>query len=252
MRAKKRLGQNFLQDAAIIAQIIQLIRPEQSQQIIEIGPGTGALTDHLAEVGVPLSLIEFDQDLIAPLQQRFRQHKHVTIYHQDALQLKLNQGSYLVVGNLPYNISSPLLINLLKQSNHIQRGVFMLQKELVQRICAPPGVKAFGRLSVMLQHRFDCYAALTVPPEAFKPVPKVDSQIIELIPKINPTEVDITSLEFIVKQAFAQRRKTIRNNLKKWFSDDELQSFHIDPQQRPETLLVTQYEQLAQQYHAHH
>jgi len=252
MRAKKRLGQNFLHDEVIIAQIIQLVRPEQAQKIIEIGPGTGALTDYLAAADVPLSLIEFDPDLIGPLKQRYGNQNHVTVHHQDALQLQLNQGPYLLVGNLPYNISSPLLIHLMKQSEQIARAVFMLQKELVQRICSEPGVKAFGRLSVMLQHRFHCYAALTVPPEAFKPVPKVDSQIIELIPKQNPTDVDLSSLEFIVKQAFAQRRKTIRNNLKKWFSDDTLSALNIDPQQRPETLTVHQYEQLALHHHAHH
>lgn len=252
MRAKKRFGQNFLQDDGIIDQIIRLIKPEQARQIIEIGPGTGALTDPMAELAVPLTLIEFDPDLIPLLEQRYGHKNHVTIRHQDALSLVLDQGPYLIVGNLPYNISSPLLIHLMKQSHHIERAVFMLQKELVQRICASPGVKAFGRLSVMLQHRFQCHAALLVPPEAFKPVPKVDSQIIELIPKDNPTNVDLTSLEFVVKQAFAQRRKTIRNNLKKWFSDDQLQSFDIDPQQRPETIHVAQYEQLAQHYHAHH
>jgi len=252
MRAKKSLGQNFLQDAGVIEQIIQIVRPDTAQKIIEIGPGRGALTDHLAEAHAALTLIEFDRDLIAPLQQRYADKSHVTVLHQDALKLRLSRGPYLVVGNLPYNISSPLLIHLLKQSSQIERAVFMLQKELVQRICAPPGIKAFGRLSVMLQHRFECYAALTVPPEAFNPVPKVDSQIIELIPKKNPTEVDFTSLEFIVKQAFAQRRKTIRNNLKKWFSDETLTSLDINPQQRPETLTVAQFEQLAQHHHAHH
>ena len=252
MRAKKRLGQNFLHDEGIIAQIIQLIRPHQAQQIIEIGPGTGALTDHLAAADVPLTLIEFDSDLIGPLKHRYAKKTHVSIHHQDALQLQLTQGPYLIVGNLPYNISSPLLIHLMKQSSHIERAVFMLQKELVQRICAEPGVKAYGRLSVMLQHRFDCYESLTVPPAAFKPIPKVDSQIIELIPKQNPSDVDLNSLEFIVKQAFAQRRKTIRNNLKKWFTDDVLIGFDIDPQQRPETVTVTQYEQLAQHHHANY
>ncbi|GAA4823730.1 ribosomal RNA small subunit methyltransferase A [Marinicella pacifica] len=252
MRAKKSLGQNFLRDESIIAQIIQLIRPQQAQHMIEIGPGTGALTDHLAMANVPLTLIEFDADLIGPLTQRFNDKPHVSIYHQDALQLQLDKGPYVVVGNLPYNISSPLLVHLMKQSSRIDRAVFMLQKELVQRICSSPGVKAFGRLSVMLQHRFDCFESLTVPPEAFQPIPKVDSQLIELIPKPKPTDVDLASLEFIVKQAFAQRRKTIRNNLKKWFSDDTLISLDIDPQQRPETLTVHQYEQLALDYHAHH
>lgn len=252
MRAKKSLGQNFLQDESIIAQIIQLFRPHQAHHIIEIGPGTGALTDHLAAADVPLTLIEFDRDLIGPLKHRYSDKSHVSIYHQDALQLELKRGPYLVVGNLPYNISSPLLIHLMKQSAHIERAVFMLQKELVQRICSPPGIKAFGRLSVMLQHRFDCLESLTVPPEAFNPVPKVDSQIIEMIPKPKPSDVDVDSLEFIVKQAFAQRRKTIRNNLKKWFTDDNLIGFDIDPQQRPETLTVHQYEQLAQHPHAHH
>jgi|SRR5690554_4412016 len=252
MRAKKRLGQNFLHDVGIIDRIIQIINPKSSQSIIEIGPGTGALTEHLAACGAPLQLIEFDRDLIPVLNNRFADNPHVTIHHQDALTLELNQGPYLIVGNLPYNISSPLLIRLLQQADYIERGVFMLQKELVQRICAEPGSKTFGRLSVMLQHRFACYAALTVPPEAFKPIPKVDSQIIELIPHKEFTEVPFAALEFVVKQAFAQRRKTIRNNLKKWFSDNDLLAVGIQPSQRAETVAVNQFEQLALQYHASH
>lgn len=252
MRAKKRLGQNFLHDAGIIDRIIQIINPQNSQYIIEIGPGTGALTEHLVASGVPLQLIEFDRDLIPILNDRFSSNQHVTIHHQDALTLELSQGPYLIVGNLPYNISSPLLIHLLQQAGFIERAVFMLQKELVQRICAEPGGKTFGRLSVMIQHRFACHAALTVPPEAFRPIPKVDSQIIELIPHKEFTEVPFTALEFVVKQAFAQRRKTIRNNLKKWFSDNDLLTAGIQPVQRAETVQVSQFEQLALQYHASH
>ncbi len=252
MRAKKRLGQNFLHDAGIIDRIIQIINPQKSQAIIEIGPGTGALTEQLAASGVPLELIEFDRDLIPLLTKQFADNPQVTIYHQDALTLQLSGGPYLIVGNLPYNISSPLLIHLLQQAEYIERAVFMLQKELVQRICAEPGTKTFGRLSVMLQNRFTCYAAITVPPEAFKPIPKVDSQIIELIPRQEFTEVPFKSLEFVVKQAFAQRRKTIRNNLKKWFSDDDLLAVGIQPVQRAETVQVSQFEQLALQYHASH
>ncbi len=245
MRAKKSLGQNFLQDEGIINNIVKIIHPQAGEKIIEIGPGQGAITQYLQASGADLQLIELDTDLIPLLQQQFGQHDNVQIHHLDALKLKLNNGPFKVVGNLPYNISSPLLISMLYQHTEIKQMVFMLQKEVVQRICAQPGQKLFGRLSVMLQHQFTCSSHLDIPPTAFIPQPKVDSQIVQLIPRENATEVSLPVLESLVKQAFAMRRKTIRNNLKKIISDEQLQSCGIDPGQRPETITVSQYEQLA-------
>lgn len=244
MKAKKSLGQNFLQDEAVIHGIIQLIHPQVGEPIIEIGPGQGAITDPLQASGAQLRLIELDRDLIPQLQQRYAACDNVQIDHMDALQLELSGEPVKVVGNLPYNISSPLLIRLLYQASQIKAAVFMLQKEVVQRVCAQPGDKTFGRLSVMLQHRFDCSAHLDIPPSAFIPQPKVDSQILLMTPKPNPTELPLPQLEQLVKQAFAMRRKTIRNNLKKVVSTEQLEAVGIDPVQRAETISLAQYEQL--------
>lgn len=248
MKAKKSLGQNFLQDEGVIHNIVKIINPKANDELIEIGPGHGAITQYLQASGAQLQLIELDQDLIPVLQHKFAHHDNVIIHHKDALKLQLDaaKGPYKVVGNLPYNISSPLLISMLYQSAQVEQMIFMLQKEVVQRICAEPGSKLFGRLSVMLQHRFDCVAHLTIPPEAFTPRPKVDSQIIQLVTKKNPTQVDLPVLEKLVKQAFAMRRKTIRNNLKKVVSIEQLESVGIDPGQRAETISLSQFEQLAQ------
>ena len=247
MKAKKSLGQNFLHDEGVIHNIVKIINPIANQQLIEIGPGHGAITEYLQASGARLQLIELDLDLIPILKQKFGCFDNVTIHHQDALKLQLDaaNGPYKVVGNLPYNISSPLLISMLYQSAQVEQMIFMLQKEVVQRICAEPGTKLFGRLSVMLQHRFDCVAHLTIPPEAFTPRPKVDSQIIQLVTKKDPTKVDLPVLESLVKQSFAMRRKTIRNNLKKLVSIEQLESVDIDPSQRAETISLCQFEQLA-------
>ena len=246
MKAKKSLGQNFLQDEGVILNIVRLIDPQPDEAIIEIGPGQGAITDHLQASGARLRLIELDTDLIPKLQARYTAAGNVQIDHMDALKLELTGPPVKVVGNLPYNISSPLLINMLYQSAQVSKMVFMLQKEVVQRICAEPGQKLFGRLSVMLQHRFDCSAHLDIPPEAFIPQPKVDSQIVLMTPKPQHADVDLPVLEALVKQAFAMRRKTIRNNLKKIVSVEQLEAAGIDPGQRPETISLQAFEALAQ------
>lgn len=247
MKAKKSLGQNFLQDEGVIHNIVQIINPKASDQLIEIGPGHGAITEHLQASGAQLQLVELDHDLIPVLHHKFAHFDNVTLHHKDALQLQLDPANapYKVVGNLPYNISSPLLIKMMYQSAQVEQMIFMLQKEVVQRICAEPGTKLFGRLSVMLQHRFDCVGHLSIPPEAFNPRPKVDSQIVQLVTKKNPTPVDLPTLEKLVKQAFAMRRKTIRNNLKKVVSVEQLEAVGIDPSQRAETISLNQFEQLA-------
>ncbi|VAW38608.1 SSU rRNA (adenine(1518)-N(6)/adenine(1519)-N(6))-dimethyltransferase [hydrothermal vent metagenome] len=239
--AKKKFGQNFLQDKFVIERIINIFNPQKTDEIFEIGPGQAALTDYLVQYTDNLNLIEIDNDLIPGLQARFKHNSNVSIYHQDALLWKIANNNTRIIGNLPYNISTPLLIKFLYQANKITDMVFMLQKEVVKRICAPAGIKAYGRLSVMLQYAFDCEELFIVPPQAFIPRPKVDSQIIRLTTKPNPAKVNLNQLEALVKQAFAQRRKTIKNNLKKIISEQQLQDLNIDPKARPETLTVKQY-----------
>ncbi|MCF6288638.1 MAG: 16S rRNA (adenine(1518)-N(6)/adenine(1519)-N(6))-dimethyltransferase RsmA [Proteobacteria bacterium] len=240
-RAKKKFGQNFLQDQTVIERIINAFNPQKNDLVYEIGPGQAALTEHLVEYSNNLQLVEIDNDLVAILQQKFAQHSNVTILHQDALELEISNKNTRIIGNLPYNISTPLLIGFLYQADKIQDMLFMLQKEVVKRICAPPGIKAYGRLSVMLQYAFTCEELFIVPPEAFNPRPKIDSQIIRLTTKANPAPVNLTAMEALVKQAFGQRRKTIKNNLKNIINAEQLLNLNVDPKARPETLSVEQY-----------
>ena len=241
LRAKKKFGQNFLQDQSVIERIINAFNPQKNDTVFEIGPGHAALTDHLVNYTDNLNLVEIDNDLVPKLQVKFDQKSNVTIHHLDALLLELENDNTRIIGNLPYNISTPLLISFLYQSSKIKDMVFMLQKEVVKRICAPAGVKAYGRLSVMLQYAFECEELFVVPPEAFEPRPKIDSQIIRLTTRENPEKVDLPSLEALVKQAFGQRRKTIKNNLKTIVAEQQLIDLNIDPKARPETLTVQQY-----------
>jgi len=248
LRAKKKFGQNFLQDQSVIERIINAFNPQRDDEIYEIGPGHAALTEHLVEYTDNLNLIEIDNDLVPRLQEKFDGKDNVTIHHQDALLWKVNNSDTRIIGNLPYNISTPLLISFLYQADKISNMVFMLQKEVVKRICAPAGVKAYGRLSVMLQYAFECEELFVVPPEAFIPRPKVDSQIIKLTTRANPQKVDLIAMEAIVKLAFGQRRKTIKNNLKKIISEQQLIDIDIDPKARPETLTVEDYVNLTNMY----
>lgn len=241
LRAKKKFGQNFLQDQSVIERIIKAFNPQKKDTIYEIGPGHAALTEYLVEYTDDLNLVEIDNDLVPRLQIKFDGRKNVTIHHQDALLLKIPKTNTRIIGNLPYNISTPLLISFLYQYAQIKDMVFMLQKEVVKRICAPVGVKAYGRLSVMLQYAFECEELFIVPPEAFIPRPKIDSQIIRLTTRPNPRKVDLPALEALVKQSFAQRRKTIKNNLKKIITAEQLLELGIDPKARPETLRVEDY-----------
>jgi len=247
VRAKKKFGQNFLQDQAVIERIINAFNPKRTDEIYEIGPGQAALTEHLIEYSDDLHLIEIDNDLVPKLHDRFADKNNVTIHHQDALLWKIENTNTRIIGNLPYNISTPLLISFLYQASHIKDMVFMLQKEVVKRICAPVGIKAYGRLSVMLQYAFDCEELFVVPPEAFIPRPKVDSQIIRLTTKANPQIVNLEALEALVKQAFGQRRKTIKNNLKNTVTEQQLLDLNIDPKARPETLTVEEYVNITNQ-----
>lgn len=249
-RARKRFGQNFLQDPAIIAAIGNAIRPLTTEHLIEIGPGLGALTSELIGRAGKLTLIELDRDLLPKLNQRFAQDSGWSILSADALTVDFtelaNNEKIRVVGNLPYNISTPLIFHLLDHADVLQDMHFMLQKEVVSRLTAQPGSGAWGRLSIMVQYFCETELLLDVPPEAFDPAPKVNSAVVRLIPRppINIAK-DLGTLEKVVKTAFAQRRKTLRNTLKTLFNADQLLGLGVDPGARPETLTLEQYVHLS-------
>ena len=246
-RARKRFGQNFLIDQAIIQQIIQSIHPQANQHIVEIGPGQGALTQLLIDGCERLTAIEIDRDLITYLQQRFGHDRYrFQLINTDVLNIDFNEiadanNKITIVGNLPYNISTPLLLKLTEFKPLINDMYFMLQREVVERICAQVGTKNWGRLAAMLQYHFDVEQLFDVPPESFQPSPKVHSSILKMSPKIADVDViDVKQYAAIVAQSFAQKRKTIRNNLKSLLNDEQLASLSIDPNQRPEQLTVAQ------------
>ncbi len=245
-RPRKRFGQNFLEDAYIIQKILDAIHPRAKDNILEIGPGLGALTKPLLTQVDKLTAIELDIDLHQHLKQLAPQK--LTCIQADALSVDLSQfGEHLrVVGNLPYNISTPLLFHLLEHVTLIQDMHFMLQAEVVNRLAASPSTKAYGRLTVMVQALCHVEPLFEVPPEAFRPPPKVQSAIVRLTPRTTrpPREV-LEALEALLPQAFSMRRKTIANNLKPLFSEDALSNLGIDPKRRPETLSIEEYLKLA-------
>lgn len=245
---RKRFGQNFLQDQGIIHQIIECIAPTAVDTIVEIGPGLAALTKPLIQQIGHLQVVELDNDIIKFLQENFSSDE-ITIHSGDALQFdfSFNNAPIRVVGNLPYNISTPLLFHL-SQFPNIKNMVFMLQDEVVKRICAKPDNGDYGRLSVMLQYKFKCSKLLDVPPESFYPAPKVNSAIVSLTPRDAAAwqEVDENKLNLVVSTAFNQRRKTVSNSLKALFSAEELKNLAINPQNRAENLSIEDYLRLAQ------
>ena len=244
-RTKKRFGQHFLHDHGVIQTLIQYINPKQDQQIVEIGPGLGALTFPLLEKMGTMEVIEIDRDIVKILQKKGG--NQLTIHNVDALRFDLIQllknQQLRVVGNLPYNISTPLIFHLLEYAPHIQDMHFMLQKEVVDRITAPPGSKTYGRLSVMVQYHCDTEYLFYVGAEAFSPPPKVDSAVLRLQPwQQKPYQAnDLKLLSQVVTQAFSMRRKTLRNTLKKLLSAEQIESTGIDPKLRPENLSVKNY-----------
>lgn len=243
---RKRFGQNFLQDQYIINQIIECIEPKPEQTIFEIGPGLAALTKPLAELAGHLHVVELDRDIVTILKQQFTDDE-LTIHHQDALKFDFSAYPNLrVVGNLPYNISTPILFYL-EQFSNIRDMTFMLQKEVVDRICAKPDSGDYGRLSIMLQYKFKCRKLLDVPPEAFYPAPKVDSAIVSLVPRTdyNWNSVDKNKLNRVVTQAFNQRRKTIHNSLKGLILPDSLTQLNISSNLRAENLSIADYIKLS-------
>ncbi|MCF6236533.1 MAG: 16S rRNA (adenine(1518)-N(6)/adenine(1519)-N(6))-dimethyltransferase RsmA [Gammaproteobacteria bacterium] len=251
-RARKRFGQNFLRDPMVIQKIITAIAPQKGQHLVEIGPGQGAITEPLLEAIKQLDVIELDRDLIPILQKKFTQFSGLNIHQADALgfdfrTLVHNDQRLRIVGNLPYNISTPLIFHLLEQINIIQDMHFMLQKEVVNRMASAPGSKSYGRLSVMIQYHCQVQALFNVPPTSFTPTPKVDSAIVRLVPhKVPPVEVDDKSMfKQVVTQSFGQRRKTLRNNLKTVLSAQQIEALGINPRLRPEVLTLQQYAQLS-------
>jgi 16S rRNA (adenine1518-N6/adenine1519-N6)-dimethyltransferase len=247
---RKRFGQNFLTDDVVLHEIIRAIDPQPDDTMVEIGPGLAAMTSLLVDEVAQLHVVELDRDLVERLKKRFSAER-LTVHSADALQfdfatIPVAQGRKLrVVGNLPYNISSPLLFHLAEIAPKVQDQHFMLQKEVVERMVAEPGSKTYGRLSVMLQWRYHMELLFVVPPQAFDPPPQVDSAIVRMIPLTHPLPCDGKKLEQVVQKAFSQRRKVIRNCLAGMFGEGDLVDVGIDPQLRPEAIALEHYVALA-------
>lgn len=253
-RARKRFGQNFLKDAGIIDRILRSIHPQTTQHLLEIGPGQGALTEGLLASGARLDVIELDQDLIPLLKLKFGLNPLFHLHQGDALKFDFSalacSGEKLrVVGNLPYNISTPLIFHLLSQHAVIEDMHFMLQKEVVERMAAQPGGGDWGRLTIMVQYFCQVEHLFDVPPECFTPAPKVDSAIVRLIPyeTLPYPAKDHKLLELIVREAFNQRRKTLRNTLKRLLPIEAIEQAGVDGSLRPEQLSLADFVKLADQ-----
>ncbi|MCL1887090.1 MAG: 16S rRNA (adenine(1518)-N(6)/adenine(1519)-N(6))-dimethyltransferase RsmA [Betaproteobacteria bacterium] len=247
---RKRFGQNFLKDQAVLETIITAIAPKPTDLMVEIGPGLGALTQRLLRFLPQLHVIELDRDLVKQLEKTYPSDTLV-IHQGDVLQfdfkkiISASDQKIRIVGNLPYNISTPLLFHLTPFTQQVQDQHFMLQKEVVERMIAEPGNRIYGRLSVMLQWQYHMDMLFIIPPSAFTPQPKVDSAIVRMIPRLHPADCDIRKLEKTVTQAFSQRRKILRNTLAPLFSENELIDTGIDPAKRPEDISVNQFISLA-------
>lgn len=246
--ARKRFGQNFLIDQGIISGIVSAIDPKRDDTLVEIGPGLGALTEPLLARLDHLHVVEIDRDLIARLKKRHAPER-VTVHEGDALAFDFSSvGKDLrLVGNLPYNISTPLLFHLAGFADQVRDMHFMLQKEVVERMVAVPGDSEFSRISVMLQYRFHLEWLLDVPPESFDPAPKVQSAVVRLIPKAKEelNARDETVLSRVVTAAFSQRRKMLRNTLKGILDDAGFAALGITPTARAEDLAVDDYVRIA-------
>lgn len=249
--ARKRFGQNFLHDAQVIDRIIAAIAPQPGDLLVEIGPGRAALTRPLLASGAELHLVELDRDLVAWLEDQFAAASRLTIHSRDALKTDLSaltgHRPFRLVGNLPYNISTPLIFHVLQWSNLIIDMHFMLQKEVVDRMVAAPGSRTYGRLSVMTQFQAEVTRLFDVRPESFSPAPKVWSSIVRLKPLKQPP-VDagfVENLRQVVTCAFAKRRKTLRNSLRDILTEDQIAAAGIDPGDRAEQLGLSQFAALA-------
>lgn len=251
-KAKKSFGQNFLQDDQYIEKMVSLIALKPEQHCIEIGPGLGALTDYLIERCERLDLVELDPRIIEALNKKYISHANYNIHHQDVLQFAIEtlepKNKVRVVGNLPYNISTPILFHMLAQQESIEDMHFMLQREVVLRMGAEPGSKQYGRLSVMIQALCDMSYFFDIPPEAFNPAPKVDSSFFRLKPnnrfQLSPEQIQ--QLSQCINQAFQQRRKTIRKIFGARIDQIELESMNISAKDRPEQISVEAFVKLSQ------
>ena len=247
-RARKRFGQHFLQDSNVVARIVTAVNPQPNDHIVEIGPGLGVLTAALLACVPEMDAVELDRDIIPKLAVRCGTLGKLIIHEADALEfnfvaLASDKRPLRIVGNLPYNISTPLMFHLLESRQYIQDMHFMLQKEVVDRMAAQPGGKDYGRLSVMMQYHCQVDSLFDVPPEAFEPPPRVNSAVVRLLPHSKPPirVKDVKLLEKLVTQAFSQRRKTLRNTLRSMISADQMASLGIDPVRRAETLSLDEF-----------
>ncbi|PHS58641.1 MAG: 16S rRNA (adenine(1518)-N(6)/adenine(1519)-N(6))-dimethyltransferase [Alteromonas sp.] len=254
--ARKRFGQNFLHDDYVIGQIVSAINPQHEQNLVEIGPGLGALTDPVCDEVEALTVIELDRDLAKRLREHPFNGDKLTVIEQDAMTMDFTElaktmpvkdKGLRVFGNLPYNISTPLMFHLFSHAACVDDMHFMLQKEVVNRLAAGHGSKSYGRLSVMAQYYCKVMPVLNVPPGAFKPPPKVDSAVVRLIPhKTPPVDVvSVATLERVCTQAFNQRRKTIRNSLKESLTEAQISALGINPTVRAEVLSLQDFATIA-------
>src|SRR5690606_10663434 len=241
---RRRFGQNFLVDQGIIRAIVEAIAPRPDDVLVEIGPGLGALTGPLLERMPHLHVIEIDRDIVTRLQKQYPPER-LTIHAGDVLDFDFAKlpGRFRLIGHLPYNISTELLFRLIPYADRMIDAHFMLQREVVDRMVAGPSTAEYGRLSVMLQYRFDMLKLIDVPPTSFRPAPKVDSAVVRMHPRDKEATclVDETLLSRVVTAAFTKRRKTLRNALAGVIAPERLQSLGIDPQLRPENLGVADY-----------
>ena len=248
---RKRFGQHFLHDAYVITDIVELIAPQRGEHIIEIGPGRGALTRPLLDAGSRVDCVEIDRDLVQRLQNTLAEYASLTVHLGDALKFDFNRlrapGSPTrVVGNLPYNISTPLLLRLMNDFPWTKEMVFMLQREVVDRLGATPGNRSYGRLTVVAQSRCHIDGHFEVEPSAFDPPPAVESRLVQLRPRAAQlSSAEFTALERVVACAFGQRRKALRNSLKALMNAGRIESIGIDPALRAEHVKVDEFEKLA-------
>ena len=253
--AKKHLGQHFLHERGIIAKIVQAVNPQPGDRLVEIGPGQGAITFPLLDRHGELTVIEFDRDLIFPLTEAARAHGTLEVIHRDVLTVDFtalahnggDNARLRLVGNLPYNLSSPILFHALEHAAAIRDMHFMLQKEVVDRMAAQPGSKVYGRLSVMLQAYCQVTPLFTVPPGAFRPPPKVDSAVVRMVPR-DPATIEVRDparFEAVVRDAFGQRRKTLRNALSQQCDAAAIEAAGLRPDARAEQIEVTGFVRLA-------
>ncbi len=244
MKARKRFGQHFLRDQGVINRIVAHTNARPGEQVLEIGPGDGALTGALVETGCNLSVVEIDRDLAAGLAERYGDR--LTLYNQDILKFdfsRLGPGPFKIVGNLPYNISTPVMFKLFGNITLIDSMVFMFQLEVVERLCATSSTRSYGRLSVMAQYYCDIRQLMTVTPDCFVPPPRVTSAVAGLKPRADrdATPEELSAMGQILIRAFSQRRKRISNALSPYLSAADFSALELDPSLRPDHLTPAQY-----------